>query len=119
MDIYTGNKLLYINLEIDEYLEPGSSVTFIKKDKTLFRILNSQTTFRQNLFVPEKDYLEGVSALKERLVPDRSISFQIYDAYGYEHLHPDRQDAVIRLMVQSDLPSDTNLLNLLNIKYVI
>jgi len=119
LDIFTANEILYQNMDIDEYLKPGKTVKFLKKDEGLFRMLNSPTTLRQNLFVPERDYFEGMKSLKERMSSNRGVSFQIYDAYGYGSLYNKRHDEVICLIMLSDLPTQTNLLDLVNVKYVI
>lgn len=119
LDIFTANKNVYPNMDIEEYLKPGDSVEFLKKDNTLFRIFNSPATLSQNMFVPEKDYFEGMSALKERIAANMGVGFGIYDAYGYGSLYNRRHEEIICIITKSDLPDETNLLNLLNVKYVI
>ena len=119
VDIFTANKNVYQNMAIKEFLKPGSTVEFLQRDKSLFRIFNSPATLRQNMFVPEKDYFEGNSALMERVVSNRGVSFGIYDAYGYGSLYNRRQEEIVDIIVRSNSPRDTNLLNLLNVKYVI
>jgi uncharacterized membrane protein YfhO len=118
-DIFTANKNVYRNMGINEFLKPGSTIEFLQKDKSLFRIFDSPAILRQNMFVPERDYFEGVSGLKERAVSDRGMSFGIYDAYGYGSLYNRRQEEIIDIIVRSGVPGETNLLNLLNVKYVI
>jgi len=119
VDIYTGNKKLYLNMDVEKYIEPGKTVEFLKKDNGLFRIFDSPATLSQNMFVPEKDYFEGVSALKDRMVSNRGMNFNIYDAYGYGSLYNKRHEEIISIITKSGLPDETNLLNLLNVKYVI
>ncbi len=119
LDIYTGNKKLYLNMDIDDYLKPGHTVSFLKKDRDLFRIFESPSTLSQNMYVPERDYFEGVDSLKERMVSNRGVSFGIYDAYGYGSLYNERHEDIIIAIVRQDLPDRSNLLNLLNVKYVI
>ena len=71
------------------------------------------------MFVPEKGYFEGNLALMERVVSNRGMSFGIYDAYGYGSLYNRRQEEIMDIIVRSNSPAQTNLLNLLNVKYVI
>lgn len=118
-DIFTANKNVYLNMDIDEYLEPGESIEFLKKDEGLFRIFDSPATLRQNTFVPEKDYFDGVRALKERMISNRGVNFGIYDAYGYGSLYNKKHEELIIAITELDLPDETNLLNLLNVKYLI
>lgn len=118
-DIFTANKNVYQNMAIKEFLKPGDTIGFLQRDRGLFRIFDSPATLRQNMFVPEKDYFEGNSALLERVVSNRGVSFGIYDAYGYGSLYNKRQEEVMNIIVMSNSPSETNLLNLLNVKYVI
>ncbi|MDP8229665.1 MAG: YfhO family protein [Candidatus Gorgyraea atricola] len=119
IDIFTANKNLYLNMDTNDHLRPGESIEFLKKDNDLFRIFDSPATLRQNTFVPERDYFDGVTALKKRMVSNRGVSFGIYDAYGYGSLYNKRHDQVIEAITEKDLPTETNLLDLLNVKYVI
>ena len=60
-----------------------------------------------------------MKAAKERMVSNRGVSFKIYDAYGYGSLYNKRHEELMIAIIQSDVPDETNLLNLLNVKYVI
>jgi len=119
VDIFTANKNVYQNISVKEFLKPGSTIEYLQKDKSLFRIFDSPSTLRQNMFVPEKDYLEANQALIERIVSNRGVSFGIYDAYGYGSLYNRRQSEVMNIIGMGKAPDETNLLNLLNVKYVI
>jgi len=118
-DIFTANKNVYQNMDAQEFLKPGGTIGFLQKDKSLFRIFDSPAALRQNMFVPERDYFEGMSGLKERVVSNIGVSFGIYDAYGYGSLYNERQEEIMDLIIRSKMPDETNLLNLLNVKYVI
>ena len=119
LDVFTTNKILYLNMDIDKFLKPGKTIEFLKKDKDLFRIFDSPTTLSRNMYVPEKDYFEGVHSLKERMVSNRGVSFGIHDAYGYGSIYNKRHEEIVIAITKQDLPSDSNLLDLLNVKYVI
>jgi len=119
VDIFTANKNVYQNMGVKEFLKPGSTIKFLQKDKALFRIFDSPSTLRQNMFVPEKGYFEGNLGLIERVISNRGVSFSIYDAYGYGSLYNRRQEEVMNIIVRSKAPGETSLLNLLNVKYVI
>jgi len=119
VDIFAANKNVYQNMDAKEFLKPGGSIEFLQRDKGLFRIFDSPATLRQNMFVPERDYFEGMSGLKERVVSDRGMTFGIYDAYGYGSLYNRRHEEIMDIIVRSKTPDKTNLLNLLNVKYVI
>ncbi len=119
LDIFTANRDVYQNMDIEEYLEPGPTIGFLKKDTGLYRTFNSPTTIMRNVFIPERDYFEGVRSAKERMVTNRNVSFGIYSAYGYGSLYNKRHEKVVEAIVNVDSPEETNLLNLLNAKYVI
>jgi len=119
VDIFTANRNVYQNMSIKEFLKPGSAIEFLQKDKNLFRIFDSPATLRQNMFVPERDYFEGMAGLRERVVSDRGVSFGIYDAYGYGSLYNRRHEEIVDIIISSNAPDKTNLLSLLNVKYVI
>ncbi len=119
LDVFTTNKILYLNMDIDKFLKPGKTVEFLKEDTDLFRIFDSPTTLSRNMYVPERDYFEGVHSLKERMVSNRGVSFGIYDAYGYGSVYNERHEDVIVAIARQDLPDESNLLSLLNVKYVI
>ncbi len=119
MDIFTANRHVYQNMDIGEYLKPGPSVEFLKSDKGLFRIFNSPATIKQNIFVPERGYFDGVRSLKERMVTNRNVSFGIYSVYGYGSLYNGRHEELVKAIAEGGSPDETNLLNLLNAKYII
>ena len=118
-DIFTANTNIYLNMDTKDYLKAPGSIEFLKKDKTLFRIFESPATLFRNTFVPEKDYFEGMLALKERAVSNTPVRFDIYDAYGYGSLYYKRHEELIGLILKSPSPDKTNLLNILNVKYVL
>jgi uncharacterized membrane protein YfhO len=119
VDIFTANKNVYQNMDKKEFLKSGGSIEFLQRDKSLFRIFDSPATLKQNMYVPERDYFEGMAGLKERVVSDRRVSFGIYDAYGYGSLYNRRHEEIMDIIGRSKTPDETNLLNLLNVKYVI
>lgn len=118
-DVFTSNAGVYQNIDIDKYSDKGDTIRFLKEDRSLFRTFDSPSALRQNMYVPEKDYFEGMDALKERLVSNRGVSWQIYDAYGYGSVYNKRHEEVMDIIIRSTQPAETNLLNLLNVKYVI
>ncbi len=119
IDIFTANKNVYQNMDMKEFLKPGKAVEFLQNDKSLFRIFDSPADLRQNMFVPEKGYFEGNIGLMERVVSNRGMSFGIYDAYGYGSLYNRREEEIMNIIIRSNAPNETNLLSLLNVKYVI
>ncbi|NQT95354.1 MAG: YfhO family protein, partial [Candidatus Omnitrophica bacterium] len=52
------------------------------------------------------------------LISSRMMEFGIYDASGYESTLPSRNWDLLRFIYLSKKPNDTNLLNLLNVKYI-
>jgi uncharacterized membrane protein YfhO len=119
LDIFTSTRNVYQNMEVNEFLKPAENMAFLKNDKSLFRIFNSPATLRRNMFVPERDYFDGMNGLKERMISNLGVGLGIYDAYGYGSLYNERHEQVMDLIVRSKEPDETNLLNLLNVKYVI
>ena len=119
LDIFFANRNIYQNMDIKEFLKPAGTIEFLKNDNSLFRIFNSPSALRRNMFVPEKDYFDGMRGLKERAVSNLGVIYGIYDAYGYGSIYNKRHEKIIDNIVKSKMPDETNLLNLLNVKYVI
>ena len=119
LDVFFTNRNVYQNMGQKEFLKPAETMEFLKNDNSLFRIFNSPSTLRRNMFVPEKDYFEGMRGLKERAVSNLGVIYGVYDAYGYGSIYNKRHEEVIDIIVKSKMPDETNLLNLLNVKYVI
>ena len=119
LDVFFANRNIYQNMDIKEFLKPAGTMEFLKTDNSFFRIFNSPSTLRRNMFVPEKDYFEGMRGLKERAVSNLGVIYGVYDAYGYGSIYNKRHEEIIDIIVRSKMPDETNLLNLLNVKYVI
>ena len=118
-DVFFANRNVYQNMGQKEFLKPAGTIEFLKNDSSLFRIFNSPGALRRNMFVPERDYFDGMRGLKERAVSNLGVIYGIYDAYGYGSIYNKRHEEVIDSIVKSKMPDETNLLNLLNVKYVI
>ncbi len=118
-DLFTANKHVYRNMDTEEFVKPSKTVEFLMRDKSLYRTFNSPSTIRENVFVPEKDYFEGIKSLKERMATNSGVSYGIYDAYGYGSLYGRRHENIINMIVRATMPDELNVLNMLNVKYVI
>ncbi len=119
VDLFTTNQNLYINQKSADFLRPSENIEFIRSKSGLFRIFTSPLTSSQNTFVPERDYIAGMENLKERFVSNRMMSFGIYDANGYGSIYRKRHQRLVESIMKQRLPDESNLLSLLNVRYVI
>jgi len=89
------------------------------KDKSLFRIFNSPYAYELSSLIPERPLSKAEKAVKDRFVANRMIGFGLYDMWGYGSTALKRNRKIRQAIYhKTKKPTETNLLNLLNVKYV-
>ncbi len=95
------------------------NIELLKNDKSLFRVYTSFGMNKANEVLNGKTYEEAFEASTDNLASNRMMEHGIYDARGYFSIHNLNYYKVLNLADTAPLPSSTNILNMLNVKYVL
>ena len=95
------------------------NIDYLQKDKDLFRIFTSPQANKENDVIRGSDYEQAMLASKDQLANNRLIEYGVYDSRGYFSIHNRDYIKVMSLIDTAPQPSSTNLLNMLNVKYVL
>jgi len=116
-----GGKNIEVNptLPAEIMRRETSNIAFLKKDKTLHRIYSSYKMIKENEVLRGDTYENAFAASLDSLCPNRHIEYGIQQSRGYLSIHNDNYSKVMNIIDTSPYPSSTNLLNMLNVKYII
>ncbi|MCX5701192.1 MAG: YfhO family protein [Candidatus Omnitrophica bacterium] len=120
IDLYGGKNIESNPLVSREVLHKETkNITLLKSDKSLFRVYTSAKMNKENEVLRGEVYETAFENSMDHLTPNRIIEFGIYDARGYESVHNDSFSRLSTLPDTAPLPSSTNILNMLNVKYIL
>ena len=117
-DVLLTNVGYEVTDNINYYNANTPNIEYIQKDNSLFRILPSPYSEHKFSLIKDETFHAAVSSSKDRLVNNRMMEFGIYDAWGYDSSKLKRINELLLPAYRSKKPNDTNILNLLNIKYI-
>lgn len=100
------------------FKEPTENIRYVMQDRSLFRIFASPYSLDRFTRIYEKSYHKGIKIAKDRFVNNRMMEFGLYDMWGYDSTVLKRNLELVGYIYKSKGPTITNLLNLLNVKYV-
>jgi len=104
---------------IDRFKAPTENIRYIMKDRSLFRIFASPYAYELSNFIPERRMSVAMAAAKDRFISNLMMKFSLYDMWGYGSSAFIRNERIRDFIYESEKPTDTRLLNLLNVKYVV
>ncbi len=117
----SGGRNLELNPTVSSEIlhRQTKNIVFLKEDKTLFRVYTSQKMNKENEVLRGDVYEEAFENSIDHLCPNRLMEYKIYDARGYESVHNDNFSKLSTIPDTAPLPSSTNILNMLNVKYIL
>lgn len=118
VDLMSTNLKYEYTLDRDIYLRPMDNIKFISKDKSLYRVYATPSTVHYHMKPPEKYFFTGINNSKDRFITNRMIEYGIYDLSGYSSVYLNHHVNILYTINNTKKPSDTNLLNMLNVKYL-
>lgn len=95
------------------------NIQYLLKDKSLYRIFTSPQINKENDLIRGTSYEKGMLASKDQLANNRLIEYGISDSRGYFSIHNRNYIKVMSLIDTAPEPSSTNLLDMLNVKYIL
>jgi len=120
IDLY-GGKNIDVNPVISREVlhTTTSNIRILKEDKGLFRIYTSSRQNKVNEILKGATYEEAILNSTDNLCPNRPMDHGIYGARGYLSVRKANYTKVLMLADTAPLPSSTNILNMLNVKYIL
>ncbi|MEW6101248.1 MAG: YfhO family protein [Candidatus Omnitrophota bacterium] len=120
VDLY-GVKNLEINPAVPAKIihKETPNIAYLKEDKSLFRIYASYQMHKSHELLKGGTYEEAFVNSIDGLSANRLIEHGISDTRGYLSIHNLNYSKVLNLADTAPLPSSTNILNMLNVKYIL
>ena len=119
VDFFSVMPTMMLMLDYGTLHETMPNIAYLKQDKSLFRFFTSPKTKDSDIFLTGGSYRKMVQLAKDRFSPDWPVMYGLYDAHGYDSIWIANYLKFIHLVETSNSPSDTAILNLLNVKYVV
>lgn len=117
LDLFYANWNFYGKMNYKKYQELGENPKFIKSDPEFFRIYVDFKTRKRE--VKEKSGLKGIDLRKEKFLQSHIGKQQIMNADGVGVTEQKRFQNMINVVKIAPNKDSTQLLNLMNVKYVI
>ena len=118
LDLFFANKGYYQKYDAKTFHQPSESISFLKKDTSLFRILTTPKTEKESMKYSDI-FSDQIKVSKEKIMPGLNIEHGLYSIAGAEVIRLGDYDKIMSLLASSPQPDTTNLLCLLNVKYLI
>lgn len=117
-DFFSVTPITQAMLDRSFFDSPGVNMGLLQKDRTLFRVFSSPKARDTKNFPDQKRYEDAVALQKDRLCSNWPMVFGLYDAYGYDSIYLSDYTKLSTLVATMSSPSDTRVLDMLNVKYV-
>ena len=123
IDLFFAHNGYYVTADSAVYHSKGAVTEFLSEDKTLYRTFVTPRTLSDPIEVPDdgvfsRDELKSINLDKERLL-GYNIEHHIQDAGGVEVMRRGDYMSVYEMATRQKAIDETNLLAMLNVKYVI
>lgn len=122
-DLFFAHNGYYVTTDSAVYHSKGAVMEFISKDRSLYRTFVTPKTLGDTIEVPDdgafsRDELLSINLDKERLL-GYNIEHHIQDAGGVEVMRRGDYMSVYEMATRQKAIDETNLLSMLNVKYVV
>lgn len=119
-DLY-GQSNIEVNPTVSKYALSAQTpnIKFLKSDPSLYRVYTSAQMNKINELLRGDTYEHAFMGSLDHLCANRLIQFGISDARGYFSVHNSSYSKVLNLADTAPKPSATNVLNMLNVKYIL
>jgi hypothetical protein len=121
-DLFFAHQGFYLKTLSKTYHGTSSNIDFILSDKSLFRIFVTPETINEPILVASSTKGKGKDITNldlERITPGLGIERHIFDIWGWEVMPVKRTKDLDTLIIAAPSLDSTNLLDLMNVKYVI
>jgi len=118
---YYGLKNIKVNTLVPKEIVHSvtSNLKVLKEDRELFRVYATREQNKANEVMRGRSYEEALPKSIDSLCANRTMVQGIYTVRGYLSIHNANHDKIIMMLDMAPLPSTTNVLNMLNVKYIV
>jgi hypothetical protein len=113
-----GNIGFYGKERTLDYFQKTKILEMISSDRDYFRVFTTAKTISQETTILIGDPT-SLNIFKEKHLPSMSLLYRLHDIWGIEVIRPKRVDDLYQLFTSTPSISETHLVNLYGIKYVI
>lgn len=120
-DLFFGNLGFYDKTPAKDYHQNSSSMDFILSDRSLFRVFVTPSTIcaKPIPIISEAGLVNRITLDKEKIFPGYGLERGIFDASGMGVMVYKGLSNLHTLITTAPKPDSTNLLDMMNVKYVI
>ncbi len=117
LDLFFAHLNFYRKMEFQEVQKQGENAKFIQSDPELFRIFVTPKTRNTEIIITETP--KGLDLKKEKFITGLLGNQRILDVDGIVVTNQERWEKMMTLIKTAPAIDSTNLLNLMNVKYVV
>jgi len=119
-DLYSSNYDINFHYDRAKFKEPTENIEILMKDKAAFRFMQSPAALNFICKPTENICTNLLKGGKEMLYANHMMEFGLYDVFGYESIDRKRMSDVFSMLAsEAKGPDDTEMIDLLNVKYVV
>lgn len=118
-DLFFNNHDFYTKTPIKVFMEPSSNEKFILANPSLSRVFVTKKTERDIKLIIGLKGQKALDINKEKIVGGLGLVHGIFSVSGAEVTTQARYNRLMELIYTAPAPDTTNLLNMLNMKYLV
>lgn len=118
LDLFCGNQGYYDTYDSKSFHRPSSSVSLLKKDKSHFRVVTAKRV-EKAVIKKSKLFPDPLVRYKQLILPGFNAEHHICCIDGTEVVKLQEYAQVLALMYSAPRADATNLLSMMNVKYII
>lgn len=119
IDLISALPLTQIMLNSKAIHAPTPNIEYLKSDKSSFRFFISPKTREASAYLEGTNYEEAIAVSKDKLTANWPMLYGLYDASGYDSIKLADYGKLMLLLDTTSAPSDTKILDMLNVKYLL
>lgn len=123
VDLFFAHEGYYFTSKASEYHKKSHVMEFLETDKSLYRVFVTPKTMNEGMVIKnsgefDKGFLDNLNIDKERL-RGYNLEHRVFNADGFDVIRRGDYDALYGVLTGKAAPDSTNMLAVLNVKYVV
>ena len=122
-DLFFAHEGYYFTSIAAEYHRKSRVMEFLETDKSLYRVFVTPKTLNEGMVIKnggefDEEFLDSMNIDKERL-RGYNLEHRVFNADGFDVIRRGDWDALYGAFIQQTAPDSTNMLAMLNVKYIV